>query len=156
MNSLVKEVITNTTSFERVASDSAMDLSEPGSSAAFPGAAAKDSEQQPQQLAAGGVPRPSSHRLVVHPRFPYDTGESHGCKLCPANLCKVSSAAPEVLTHICLVRVKSLCQGAVCSVKACSKLLVSRRAEAPQHLHYCATSTMRFGTALRTRGAQKR
>ena len=89
MNMLVKEVITNTSTFERIQSDSAMDLSMHSNSRtddAFMGA----------ELALGktgkqdSVARPSSHRLVVHPHFPYESGVSHGCKLCPANLCKVS------------------------------------------------------------------
>ena len=87
MNSLVKEVITNTTTFERIASDSAMDLSEPTNAPGAynsPGFKADSAAPfaQPARL------RPASHRLTVHPRFPYDAGESHGCKLCPANLCK--------------------------------------------------------------------
>ena len=32
--------------------------------------------------------KPASHKLVVRPRFDYQHG-SHGCPLCPANLCKV-------------------------------------------------------------------
>ena len=47
------------------------------------GAAAGDAK-----LGAQAAPRPASHRLLVHPRFPFDTA-CHGCKLCPANLCKV-------------------------------------------------------------------
>ena len=87
---LVKEVITNTSSFERIQSDSAMDLSVHGDSKtddSFMGADLALSQPGKQDSAA----RPSSHRLVVHPHFPYDSGVSHGCKLCPANLCKVNT-----------------------------------------------------------------
>ena len=88
INTLVKEVITNTTSFERIASDSAMDLSEPNEAlgAYNAGPKADGAAGFPQQRPA--TLRAASHRLTVHPRFPYDTGESHGCKICPANLCK--------------------------------------------------------------------
>jgi hypothetical protein len=86
VNSLVKEVITNTTSFERVASDSAVDLCDAGSPAAQPflGKAAAAADGKHSQSV-----RPAAHRLLVHPRFPYESGETHGCNLCPANLCKV-------------------------------------------------------------------
>ena len=87
---LVKEVITNTSSFERIQSDSAMDLSAHSSSKtddSFMGADLALINPGKQDSAA----RPSSHRMVVHPHFPYDSGVSHGCKLCPANLCKVWS-----------------------------------------------------------------
>lgn len=92
VNALVKEVITNTSGFERVQSDSAMDLSAHNdrksgdSDAAFMGAdlASAMSGGKP-----GAAVRPASHRLVVQPHFPYEAGVSHGCKLCPANLCKV-------------------------------------------------------------------
>ena len=85
---LVKEVITNTSSFERIQSDSAMDLSAHSNSKtddSFMGADLALINPGKQDSAA----RPSSHRMVVHPHFPYDSGVSHGCKLCPANLCKV-------------------------------------------------------------------
>lgn len=93
VNTLVKEVITNTTSFERIASDSAMDLSEPNEALGGSKLAAAFPQQRP------ATPRPASHRLTVHPRFPYDAGESHGCKLCPANLCKVRSASFDCMLH---------------------------------------------------------
>ena len=93
VNTLVKEVITNTSGFERVQSDSAMDLSAQG--AGEPGAdflGADLALAKPGK--PGGAARPSSHRLVVQPHFPYDSGTSHGCKLCPANLCKVAVQHP--------------------------------------------------------------
>ena len=89
MNTLVKEVITNTSSFERIQSDSAMDLSVHSNSRtadSFMGADLALSKSGKQENAV----RPSSHRLVVYPHFPFDSGVSHGCKLCPANLCKVN------------------------------------------------------------------
>lgn len=42
----------------------------------------------PNQGATSGLP-PASHKLVVQPRHDY-TQTSHGCPMCPANLCKVS------------------------------------------------------------------
>ena len=97
MNTLVKEVITNTSSFERVQSDSAMDLSAQGAKQPGPDFMGAD-----LALAKPGKPgsaaRPSSHRLVVQPHFPYEAGTSHGCKLCPANLCKVALGT---LVHSC-------------------------------------------------------
>ena len=69
-------------------SDSAMDLSAQGAGGA-------DADFMGADLALakpgkpGGAVRPSSHRLVVQPHFPYEAG-THGCKLCPANLCKVA------------------------------------------------------------------
>ncbi len=91
VNTLVKEVITNTTSFERIASDSAMDLNEQDVASFAGGAKVNEGLMSGLQQPAN-VPRPSSHRLVVHPRFPFEI-ESHGCKLCPANLCKVRLAS---------------------------------------------------------------
>ena len=88
VNMLVKEVITNTSGFERIQSDSAMDLSAHSNSKtddSFMGADLALINPGKQDSAA----RSSSHRMVVHPHFPYDSGVSHGCKLCPANLCKV-------------------------------------------------------------------
>ena len=73
VNTLVKSVTTNVASFERAPStpyDSAEDLM--------------------QWEGSKGAPRPASHRLVVHPRHNEDRLGSHGCPLCPANLCKVS------------------------------------------------------------------
>lgn len=93
VNGLVKEVITNSTSFERIADDSpSPDLprEQQGSSSSsalvrpFLGKAAAAADGK---FAQAG--RAASHRLQVHPRFPYESGEDHGCKLCPANLCKV-------------------------------------------------------------------
>lgn len=99
MSGLVKEVITNSTSFERIGVDSPSaeapreQQQDPSSSASpcsslvrpFLGKAAAAADGK---FARAGL-RAASHRLHVHPRFPYDSGESHGCKLCPANLCKV-------------------------------------------------------------------
>ena len=89
VSTLVKEVITNASGFERVQSDSAMDLSAQG--AGQPGADFMGADLALAKPGKpGGAARPSSHRLVVQPHFPYDSGTSHGCKLCPANLCKVA------------------------------------------------------------------
>ena len=74
MNLLVKEVITNNSTFERsLASDSAMDLN--------------------QLVASNGTkndghPAECSQRLVIHPRHNVGAGP-HNCPMCPANLCKV-------------------------------------------------------------------
>ena len=96
VNTLVKEVITNTTSFERIVSDSAMDLSDQDV-AEFAGSAKTEEGLMSGLQQPASAPRPSSHRLVVHPRFPFEI-ESHGCKLCPANLCKVwLTSAPSFL-----------------------------------------------------------
>ena len=92
MNTLVKEVITNTTSFERLGSgnDSAMDLA--GEGEQRPGADAAFAVGGVGSAKSGALAKPAGHRLQVHPRFPYEDGESHGCKLCPANLCKVRTS----------------------------------------------------------------
>ena len=87
VNLLVKEVITNTSSFERIHSDSVMDLSahaDAKTAEPFMGA-----DLVLAKCGNTDAARPSSHRLVVHPHFPYTSGVSHGCTLCPANLCKV-------------------------------------------------------------------
>lgn len=44
----------------------------------------------PSQTSTTRLP-PASHKLVVQPRHDY-TQSSHGCPMCPANLCKVSLA----------------------------------------------------------------
>ena len=46
-----------------------------------------DAPASPKSVLDVGA-KPASHKLVVRPRFDYQTG-SHGCPLCPANLCKV-------------------------------------------------------------------
>ena len=105
VNALVKEVITNASGFERVQSDSAMDLSAQGA-----GAPDIDFMGADLALAKPGKPgsgaRPSSHRLVVQPHFPYEAGTSHGCKLCPSNLCKV---AVGTLVHFAAMDLQYLC-----------------------------------------------
>ena len=74
VNLLVKEVITNTSGFERsLASDSAVDLTQLMSSA------------QGQKPASNTE---CSQRLVIHPRHDSATA-AHNCPICPANLCKV-------------------------------------------------------------------
>ena len=78
---LVAEVITNGAAFERALADSAADLTlgaaqDPGSWAL--GGSGK----------GGGAPRPAAHRLAVKPRHDEAAAGSHGCPLCPANLCK--------------------------------------------------------------------
>lgn len=90
VDSAVKEVITNGAAFERVLADSAADLTlnlasgklcDPKPDPAGWSAAAAHSK-------AGGALRPASHRLAVRPRYDTDADGSHGCPLCPANLCK--------------------------------------------------------------------
>ena len=46
-----------------------------------------DGSASPKSVLDNGA-KPASHKLVVRPRFDYQHG-SHGCPLCPANLCKV-------------------------------------------------------------------
>ena len=46
-----------------------------------------DGSASPKSVLDVGA-KPASHKLVVKPRFDYQHG-SHGCPLCPANLCKV-------------------------------------------------------------------
>lgn len=49
---------------------------------------------------AGGMVA-ASHRMVVQPRHDW-TASSHGCPLCPANLCKVRSS-PDMTTFSCML-----------------------------------------------------
>ena len=87
VNTLVKEVITNTTSFERVSGGDPSELANGHAPDQAPCIGA--SPQNGGAMMGSGSAKPAAHRLQVHPRFPYDAGHSHGCRLCPANLCKV-------------------------------------------------------------------
>ena len=103
LNTLVKEVITNGTSFERLApaSDSAADLTAQAEPLpCLGGDAARIAANGDAKLGAQ-APRPASHCLLVHPRFPYETA-CHGCKLCPANLCKVLGCLLLRSTPVCI------------------------------------------------------
>ena len=89
-------MITNGAAFERVLADSAADLT-------LNPAGGKQSDPKPDPAgwtaaaahskAGAGAARPASHRLAVRPRYDTDAGDSHGCPLCPANLCKVRPRA---------------------------------------------------------------
>jgi hypothetical protein len=129
----VKEVISNTTSFERLATaDPAAELANGHGApdqAPCVGAGGAPAGNGSNGVAKSGAPKPASHRLQVHPRFPYDAGHSHGCRLCPANLCKVrvlpSAAQAPVLPRSwcflhCFLLQDNPCRLAVqCSKNAC-------------------------------------
>ncbi|KAK9836188.1 hypothetical protein WJX81_007747 [Elliptochloris bilobata] len=90
---LVAEVITNGAAFERVLADSAIDLTlSPGAAAGKPDPAVNPSlNPLSWALCCGkgaGAARPAAHRLAVRPRHDEGAAGSHGCPLCPANLCK--------------------------------------------------------------------
>ncbi len=123
LNTLIRQVITNQASFQRVAppqlsqlapnatvadgsSGSSMEVEEP----AVPAAASRPprvpsgfgsgwffrspSSSSLSSSSSGGackppVAPPIAHRLVIEPRHNPGTCGSHGCELCPSNLCKV-------------------------------------------------------------------
>ena len=106
MSSLVKEVVTNTASFERsIASDSARDLTQLEDwGNGFAGG------HSPQEEA----PRESSHRLVIQPRHDgKTTWGPHRCPLCPANLCKVRPLWKHLSQRVGLLPVQKILLSAV-------------------------------------------
>eukprot|EP00891_Asterochloris_glomerata_P008855 jgi/Astpho2/8855/Aster-x0827 len=74
VHGLVKQVLTNTASFEKAPPAAEVDTMW------------SDGSASPTSVLDIGA-KPASHKLVVRPRFDYQHG-SHGCPLCPANLCK--------------------------------------------------------------------
>lgn len=77
VNTLVKEVITNSACFERtITSDSASDLT------IMKGWGDTSRGINQQEL------KESSHRLVIQPRHDSKAVGQHNCKICPSNLCK--------------------------------------------------------------------
>jgi hypothetical protein len=96
VEALVKEVITNGAAFERALGDSAAELTAGGAPSPALGKADPTAWSASAAGAgkAGGAPRAASHRLAVHPRHDADAAGSHGCPLCPANLCKVRAPKP--------------------------------------------------------------
>ena len=72
---ILLQVLTNTASFEKAPPASEVDAMWSHGSA---------SPKSVLDVSA----KPASHKLVVRPRFDYQHA-SHGCPLCPANLCKV-------------------------------------------------------------------
>lgn len=122
LNTLVRHVITNQASFQRVAppppASAAADDGDGGGGAvvepAVPAAAARP-PRVPSGFGSGWLFRSSSgsglssstsagagkppaapavaHRLVIEPRHDHRACGSHGCSLCPANLCKVRPPA---------------------------------------------------------------
>ena len=97
VNTKVKEIITNLSSFVRNQPASSADsatLQSPHES----GSDAESSSNSPDHVqSADGVIQSrltnakvaASHRMVIQPRHDW-TVSSHGCPICPANLCKVS------------------------------------------------------------------
>ena len=73
------QVLTNTASFEKAPPAAEVD------------SMWNDGSASPKSVLDVGA-KPASHKLVVRPRFDYHHG-SHGCPLCPANLCKVGKHA---------------------------------------------------------------
>ncbi|EFN52947.1 hypothetical protein CHLNCDRAFT_137320 [Chlorella variabilis] len=122
LNTLVRHVITNQASFQRVAppppASAAADDGDGGGGAvvepAVPAAAARP-PRVPSGFGSGWLFRSSSgsglssstsagagkppaapavaHRLVIEPRHDHRACGSHGCSLCPANLCKGAELA---------------------------------------------------------------
>ena len=92
----MKEVITNGAAFERALGDSAAELTAGGAPSPALGKADPTAWSAGAAGAgkAGGAPRAASPRLAVHPRHDADAAGSHGCPLCPANLCKVRAPGP--------------------------------------------------------------
>ena len=80
-STLVREVITNSASFERsMTSDSAKDLTK------LEAWGSQHVGQQQPPL------EESSHRLFIRPRHDDAVDAPHACPLCPANLCKVRTS----------------------------------------------------------------
>lgn len=116
VNTRVQEVITNLSSFVRCPSPTDAQTS-PTQSPREPDSAHSDAESSTAsphkvQLAstdaiwaaangkAAGDKAPASHRMVVQPRHDW-TVASHGCPLCPANLCKASPCCGSMLLFQC-------------------------------------------------------
>ena len=97
VNTRVQEVVTNLSSFVRCppptpeASTSAQGLHE-SDSAHSDAESSTASPGRVQSVSSGlktGGQSPASHCLVIQPRHDW-TVSSHGCPLCPANMCKAS------------------------------------------------------------------
>ena len=88
----VSEVITNSASFQRVdhpASSSGGDGGAPSSGGGGGGGRGWGIFRSSSSSSSRAAPPKPSHRLTILPRHDYQAC-SHGCGLCPANLCKVS------------------------------------------------------------------
>ena len=111
MATCVQSIITNPAAFQRVAAASSADLTAAAGTSA---AAAQQTHQAPAVRSSSGFgswfgcrtapsrpasapaavgsscsgKRAGSHRLVIEPRHDWEACGAHGCRLCPANLCK--------------------------------------------------------------------
>lgn len=136
VNTRVKEVITNTSSFVRCKAPGASPQS-PSPSPEAPDGAQSDAEssngagsaaaqvqsalceqQQDGDAAAvssgTGGQAAASHQMVIRPRHDWKVS-SHGCPLCPANLCKVSQQPFGFFrSHVTALRADPLCPAELC------------------------------------------
>lgn len=112
VNTRVKEVITNLSSFVRSQPATPNDSDNAGARVESPPSDAESSSETPDKLVSAasrdesgvdgrweltkgrltGGKGAASHRMMIQPRHDW-TVSSHGCPICPANLCKVGFSA---------------------------------------------------------------